>query len=216
MFEDVDEEGLTSIIIIKHASLLSNGLGQAVSIYIPEGYGLSMLRRFVYSGCKAIGEREHQKLMMECGKRVFPADYPGTSAAQQFYHNNALDRLRTEYCPKPPSKRVNFQVIRQPAPFNPCVLFPGLTERTATYVQLQAFTRGVPFENSLIYMPTSEDIRCIHDLSSSATKQLWESEGHFYLSESQLKGSFLSPNLLFNVEFARITGTEINLSNEQK
>ena len=71
-FEDVNEQNLTSIVLIRHGSLLSNGLGQAISIYIPEGYGLSMLRRFVYSGCKAIGEREHDKLMMECGKRVFP------------------------------------------------------------------------------------------------------------------------------------------------
>ena len=72
MFEDVRDEGLTSVVIVKHPSLLANGLGQAISIYIPEGYSLSLLRRFIYSGCKAIGEREEHKLMMECGKRVFP------------------------------------------------------------------------------------------------------------------------------------------------
>ena len=71
-FEDDQANGLTSIVVVKHASLLANGLGQAISIFIPEGYGLSMLRRFVYSGCKAIGEREHNKLMLECGKEVFP------------------------------------------------------------------------------------------------------------------------------------------------
>ena len=69
-FEDVEET--TSIILVKHASLLSNGLGQSMSIYVPEGYGLSMLRRLVYSGCKAIGERELLKLMLECNTRVFP------------------------------------------------------------------------------------------------------------------------------------------------
>ena len=72
VFEDEQTDGLTSIVVVKHASLLANGLGQAISIFIPEGYGLSMLRRFVYSGCKAIGEREHNKLMLECGKEVFP------------------------------------------------------------------------------------------------------------------------------------------------
>ena len=91
MYVDFNEEDLTSIVIIKHASLLSNGLGQAISIYIPEGYGLSILRRFVYSGCKAIGEREHHKLIMECGKRVFPVDYPGTKSAQKFFHDNAMN-----------------------------------------------------------------------------------------------------------------------------
>ena len=72
VYEDDQANGLTSIVVVKHASLLANGLGQAISIFIPEGYGLSMLRRFVYSGCKAIGEREHNKLMLECGKEVFP------------------------------------------------------------------------------------------------------------------------------------------------
>ena len=79
-FEDIEEK--TSIILVKHKSLLSNGLGQAISIYVPEGYGLSILRRLVYSGCKAIGERELLKLMLECNKRVFPWDYPETEAGR--------------------------------------------------------------------------------------------------------------------------------------
>ena len=70
MFEDVEE--LTSVFLVKHASLLSNGLGQAMTLYVPEGYGLPLMRRLVYSGCKAIGERELLKLMLECNKRVFP------------------------------------------------------------------------------------------------------------------------------------------------
>ena len=163
MFEDTNAESLTSIIIVKHAALLSNGLGQAFSIYIPEGYGLSLLRRFVYSGCKAIGEREHNKLMMECGKRVFPVDYPETSSGSNLLHIDALTKLKSNYCPRPPSKRVNFQVIKQPAPFNPLPLFPDLDEKSATHVILQSFTRGVPFSNSLIYMPTADDIRTIRN-----------------------------------------------------
>jgi len=69
MFEDVAQEkdASFSVLVVKHASLLSNGLGQSFSLYFPEGYSLSLLRRFVYSGCKAIGEREQLKLMMECG-----------------------------------------------------------------------------------------------------------------------------------------------------
>ena len=112
MFEDVGDEGLTSVVIVKHSSLLSNGLGQAISIYIPEGYSLSLLRRFIYSGCKAIGEREEHKLMMECGKRVFPQDYPGTNTAKLVYHENALRFIEEQYCPRPPSKRVNFQILK--------------------------------------------------------------------------------------------------------
>ena len=84
-FEDDQTDGVTSIVVVKHTSLLANGLGQAISIFIPEGYGLSMLRRFVYSGCKAIGEREHNKLMLECGKEVFPKDYPEAALSADYY-----------------------------------------------------------------------------------------------------------------------------------
>ena len=90
VFEDEQTTDLTSIFIIKHPALLSNGLGQSISVIIPEGYGLSMLRRFVYSGCKAIGEREHRKLMLECGREVFPVDYPEAQLAHQYHHENAI------------------------------------------------------------------------------------------------------------------------------
>ena len=94
-----------------------------MSLYVPEGYGLSILRRLVYSGCKAIGERELLKLMLECNKRVFPLDFPETKAGQELAQQMAFEGLKNFYCPRPPSKRVNYQLIRQPAPFNPLVLF---------------------------------------------------------------------------------------------
>ena len=109
--------------MVKHPSLLSNGLGQAMSLYVPEGNGLSILRRLVYSGCKAIGERELLKLMLECNRRFFPHDFPETKAGQELSQKKSIEDLTMKYCPRPPSKRVNYQLIRQPAPFNPQVLF---------------------------------------------------------------------------------------------
>lgn len=106
MFEDIED--LISVFLVKHPSLLSNGLGQAMTLYVPEGFGLALLRRLVYSGCKAIGERELLKLMLECNKRVFPQDFPETKAGKDFAHNMALESIKTVYCPRPPSKRVNF------------------------------------------------------------------------------------------------------------
>jgi hypothetical protein len=84
MFEDfVDgENDLVTIYIVKNPPLLSNGLGQSFCVIAPEGYGMDLWRRLIYSGCKAIGEREHLKLMMECARRVFPWDYPETKAGQ--------------------------------------------------------------------------------------------------------------------------------------
>jgi len=49
---------------------------------VPEGYGLQVLRRFVYSGCKAIGIKELLAIHLESGKRCFPYDYPETEAGK--------------------------------------------------------------------------------------------------------------------------------------
>jgi hypothetical protein len=56
-----------TVYLIKHSPCSSSGLGQSYSLLAPEGYGLDFMRRFVYSSCKAIGAREHMKLMLECG-----------------------------------------------------------------------------------------------------------------------------------------------------
>ena len=90
-YEDVEDLKVTSVCIVKHQSLLSNGLGQSFTILVPEGYGLSLLRKLVYSGCKAIGEREHLKLMMECNKRIYPYDYYDTSACQVLHRTLAFE-----------------------------------------------------------------------------------------------------------------------------
>lgn len=74
--QDVKE--LLTAFIIKNQQINNSGLGQAFTVIVPEGYGLSFLRRFVYSGCKAIGEREELALMLECQQRVFPYDHPET------------------------------------------------------------------------------------------------------------------------------------------
>lgn len=62
----IDIPTLLTAFVIKNNQLEQQGLGQAYTIILPEGYGLNFLRRFVYSGCKAIGEREELKLLLEC------------------------------------------------------------------------------------------------------------------------------------------------------
>ena len=83
-----------------------------MTLLVPEGYALGLLRRFVYSGCKAIGEREYLKLMMECNKRVFPNDYPETKAGSELALAKGIEFVQTKYCKKPPSKRINYQIVR--------------------------------------------------------------------------------------------------------
>ena len=62
-------------------------------------------------------------------------------------------------------------------------------------------------------MPTDDDIAKI--ISQTQTKQFYEVIDSFDLREEPNKKELRS-NLFFNVEFAKITGKEINLSNKQK
>ena len=52
---------------------------------VPPGYGLNVFRRLIYSGCKAIGHKEYLSIMLECGKPVFPEDYPQTKIGMEHH-----------------------------------------------------------------------------------------------------------------------------------
>ena len=72
--------------IIKHPCLTENGFGTRFQVLVPEGYGLNIMRRLVYSGCKAIGIKETQAIHLESGQRCFPFDYPETKAGRHWNH----------------------------------------------------------------------------------------------------------------------------------
>jgi hypothetical protein len=71
-----EEEGVVTVMIVKNQSLMPNNFGQSYSVIVPPGYGLGIFKRLVYSGCKAIGHKEFLSIMLECGKPVFPEDFP--------------------------------------------------------------------------------------------------------------------------------------------
>ena len=83
---------------------------------MPEGYGLQVLRRLSYSGCKVIALREYLSICLEAGVRAFPYDYPETSAGQAWLQMTNEEK-RHKYALRPPSKRVNYQVLRTQYPF---------------------------------------------------------------------------------------------------
>lgn len=80
---------------------------------------------------------------------------------------------------------------------------------------MHAVCRGVPTDNSLLYLPTEEDLRVICLEHYTKRSNFFDDVPTFSLSESNGKASLVD-NLQFNVEFAKLTGTEINLSNKQK
>ena len=75
---------------------------------------------------------------------------------------------------------------------------------------IHSVCRGVPEDKSLIYLPTEADIRAICLEHYTKRENFFDDIPYFHLQE-QL-GRVQTRNLQFNVEFAKITGTEINLS----
>ncbi len=55
--------------------------GHRVRLMFPAGYGLDILRRLVYVGCRAIGLKEYKVVKSECKEFNFPEDFPLAPAA---------------------------------------------------------------------------------------------------------------------------------------
>ena len=92
------------------------------------------------------------------------------------------------------------------------------TSRTSSVnlkaVAVHSIGRGVPIDKSLLYLPTTEDMRVICLEHFTQRKNFFDDIPQFHLQEA--KAEIQVTNLRFNVEFANITGDEINLSKSQK
>lgn len=64
--EMMEEDKQKITVFVVKLKTTASGLGQAYKVILPPGFGLNFWRRFVYSGCKPIAEREELKLMLEC------------------------------------------------------------------------------------------------------------------------------------------------------
>jgi hypothetical protein len=65
--KDEAESDVVSVMIVKNDESMNNGFGQSFTIMVPPGYGISVFRRLVYSGCKSIGHKEYRSIKLECG-----------------------------------------------------------------------------------------------------------------------------------------------------
>ena len=81
-------------------------------------------------------------------------------------------------------------------------------------VAVHSIGRGVPIDNSLLYLPTAEDLRVICLEHFTQRKNFFDDIPQFHLQEAKAEAN--ASNLRFNVEFANITGDEINLSKSQR
>ena len=79
----IDEENCepVTIMLIKLPNLTKSGFGTRYQLIVPEGFGQQVLRRLVYSGCRAIAIKEYLSINLEAGQqRCFPFDFPETKA----------------------------------------------------------------------------------------------------------------------------------------
>ena len=66
MFVDEQDSEYVSILLVKCPNLTQNGFGTRYQLLVPEGYGQQVLRRMVYSGCRAIALKEYLAINLEC------------------------------------------------------------------------------------------------------------------------------------------------------
>jgi hypothetical protein len=133
------------------------------------------------------------KLMLECGQRLFPFDYPETKAGRAWMTNRAHDEIDV-YVKLPPSKRPNYQALKQPAPFLPISIF----KNDFAFAKIIPVHRGVIETNSLIYLPTKGDFDRLAEVTK--IREFWEelqTETNFNASY----GKSERKNLDFNAEY---------------
>lgn len=128
---------------------MTNGFGSSFQVLVPPGYGLSLFRRLVYSGCKPIGHKEYLSLKLECGVPVFPDDYIQTEAGDIEASLAGLEKMR-KYCARPPSKRLNYQRINSLNPFRPVINQAA----SHAFALITSFQRGVPHDGAGLFAPT--------------------------------------------------------------
>ncbi|CDW89507.1 ribonucleases p mrp protein subunit pop1 containing protein [Stylonychia lemnae] len=198
MKDETESETLdyTTVIIYKNQYQLSNNFGASFQILIPQGYGLNLLRRFVYSGCKPIGLKEYLAINMEVMNPVYPFDYLQTQTGQKQGVVKAHQDLEI-YCKRPASKRINYQVYNFSNPF----LQKFKLNQAQKFINLFSYSRGVAQSGAMIFLPDQNDII---QLKNASLKHMWN------LEERKFETS--SKNKKFNFEYALISGNCFNLS----
>ena len=113
------KDTLTYISVVKLINIYdTNKVEESYMLIFERGYCIDLLRRFVYVNTKAIGLKEYERYKNQNNQLSFPKDYPGTFAYKQYILSRAKTSIG-KYFKKPPSKRVNYQKIKNPSPFYP-------------------------------------------------------------------------------------------------
>ena len=96
--------------------LLQNDRPAGWDLLLPAGWAMAFWVALQYSGARAGGLRETERLALETGQLRFPAEYPD-SAAGRLWESEQHQRSRQLYFARPPAKRPNFSKLAVPDPF---------------------------------------------------------------------------------------------------
>ncbi|XP_043193849.1 ribonucleases P/MRP protein subunit POP1-like isoform X2 [Amphibalanus amphitrite] len=97
--------------------LLQNHRCPGWDLLLPPGWGMAFWVALQYSGARAGGLRETERMALETGELRFPAEYPDSAAGREWEREDR-QRRREEYFKRPPAKRPNFVKLGVPDPFS--------------------------------------------------------------------------------------------------
>eukprot|EP00347_Sterkiella_histriomuscorum_P019211 403342510 len=198
---EADEKEYITVIVFKNKFHHQNNFGASFTILIPEGYGLNMLRRFVYSGCKPIGYKEFLAINLEIGNPVFPQDFCHTQVGKE-QGVISLHEQMEHYCKRPSSKRINYQCLNFSSPFMPKIE----EDQKYKFIKLFSLMRGVAQDGAMICLPNEQDLNQIAQILQNQKKSYQAFDLLENSNQTNAKNKFL------NFEYCLMSGKNINLS----
>ncbi|KAJ1988176.1 Ribonucleases P/MRP protein subunit pop1 [Coemansia sp. RSA 1358] len=95
-----------------------DNLAHGWTLLAPRGWGMSLWMAFNFAGARAQGLQERLHIGLEAGLPMFPTDWPGTRAYDEWTGPRAADEY-LRWLRQPPGKRTNYLKFGVSSPFFP-------------------------------------------------------------------------------------------------
>ncbi|KAI7872417.1 ribonucleases P/MRP protein subunit POP1-domain-containing protein [Spinellus fusiger] len=123
------EDSIIPILLIQRGDSMSDGgistakqsvdnteVTEGWTLIIPQGWGTSFWKSFIFAGARACGINNIRSMHFESGHGSFPYDTPGTRA-YEYQRQIFKEKAKIIWEQKPPSKRANFEKLGVKYPF---------------------------------------------------------------------------------------------------
>ncbi|KAJ2715964.1 Ribonucleases P/MRP protein subunit pop1 [Coemansia spiralis] len=113
-------------------------LAHGWTLLAPRGWGMPLWMSLSFAGARAQGLDERHHLGLEAGLPMFPANWPGTAAYDDWAGAAAAD-AHQKWLRRPPGKRTNYQQLGIASPFYPPLHeLLGIADVPAAYPRVTA------------------------------------------------------------------------------